>query len=414
MTIPLARFDFANEAMLTDPYPTYRELRDAGPLSRGGPAQWVVTRYADVAALLRDRRLGREFPPEYQALSVGDGPANDFLRRIIIDRDPDDHTRLRRLFTKAMSPALIRSLSVPIGLLVEQVLERAQDAGGFDAVTELAVPVPVIMMSELFAIPEADRVMLSEWSVALSKAFAVFIPAAERAVAHEAVRHLRDYMHGLLRERRLRPGDDLLSRMLAAGREEERLSDEEIVDNAVFIYYAGFETTTNLVATGSMALVTHQDQQSRLRADRSLMPTAIEEFLRYDAPIHTTTRLALEPIEIGGRTIRPGRVVVLVLASANHDERQFEHPERLDIGRRPNQHLSFGGGVHHCLGAVLARVESSAVFDRLLSLYDHIEPAGAAVWRPSGGGFRFPYCAYESIPVAVPRSTRRSPVAAAR
>jgi cytochrome P450 len=403
MTTELARFDFANEAMLSDPYPTYRELRDAGPVCRGGPAQWVVTRYAEIAALLRDRRLGREFPPEYQALSVGNGPANDFLRRIIIDRDPEEHTRLRRLFTKAMSPGLIRSLSVPIGLLVEQVLERADDEGGFDAVTQLAIPVPVIMMSELFGIPAADRVMLADWSVALSKAFAVFIPREERTGAHQAVQHLRDYMHGLLRERRRRPGDDLLSRMLAVGRNEERLSDEEIVDNAVFIYYAGFETTTNLVSAGCMALVAHQDEQNRLRADRSLLPTAVEEFLRYDAPIHTTTRLALEAIEIGDRTIRPGRVVVLVLASANHDERQFVRPDRLDVGRTPNQHLSFGGGVHHCLGAVLARVESSAVFDRLLDLYARIEPAGEPVWRPSGGGFRFPYCAYESIPVSVSR-----------
>jgi cytochrome P450 len=411
MTTELARFDFANEAMLSDPYPTYRALRNAGPVCRGGPAQWVVTRYAEVAALLRDRRLGREFPPEYQALSVGNGPANDFLRRIIIDRDPDEHTRLRRLFTKAMSPALIRSLSVPIGLLVEQVLEQADDEGGFDAVTQLAVPVPIIMMSELFGIPAADRVMLADWSVALSKAFAVFIPPQERAVAHQAVQHLRDYVHSLLLERRRHPGDDLLSRMLAAGRQEDRLSDEEIVDNAVFIYYAGFETTTNLVATGCMALVSHQDEQTRLRADRSLLPTAMEEFLRYDAPIHTTTRLALEPIEIGDRTIRPGRVVVLVLASANHDERQFDRPDQLDVGRQPNAHLSFGGGVHHCLGAVLARVESSAVFDRLLDLYTRIEPAGEAVWRPSGGGFRFPYCAYESIPVGVTRSAGRTAVA---
>lgn len=401
MVAELARFDLADEAFLSDPYPTYRRLRDLGPLCRGGPAQWVVTRYAEVSALLRDRRLGREFPAQYQALSVGDGPANDFLQRIIIDRDPTEHTRLRRLMTKAMSPALVRTLAGPVGTLVEQVLAKSRDERRFDAVADLAVPVPVIMMSELFGIPMADRDLLSEWSVALSKAFAVFLPREERAIAHEAVVLLREYMGGLLAQRRRAPGADLLSRMLDAGEGEERLSDEEIIDNAVFVYYAGFETTANLIATGCAALAAHPDEQARLRADRSLMPTAMEEFLRYDAPIHTTTRLALETIEIGDRKIRPGRVVVLLLASANHDERQFEDPQRLDIRRRPNPHLSFGGGVHHCLGAALARIESAAVFGRLLDLYARIEPAGAPVWRPSGGGFRFPYFAYESIPVCV-------------
>jgi len=401
MSAELARFSLTDPAMLHDPYPIYRELRDLGPVCRGGPAQYVVTRYGEVSGLLRDPRLSREFPGDYQAVSVGEGPANDFLQRIIIDRDPAEHTRLRRLITRALSPALVRTLAGPVAALVGQVLERARDERRFDAVTDLAVPVPVTMMSELFGIPAADRALLGDWSVALSKAFAIFIPQAERRAAHDAVVRLRDYMRGLLAERRRTPGPDLLSRMLAAGGDEDRLTDEEIVDNALFVYYAGFETTTNLIATGSAALCAFPDQQARLRTDRSLMPTAIEEFLRWDAPIHSTTRLVLELLDVGGRRIRPGRVLVLLLASANHDERKFAYPDRLDVGRKPNPHLSFGGGVHHCLGASLARMESAAVFGRLLELYAAIEPAGEPVWRPSGGGFRFPYCAYESIPVSV-------------
>lgn len=400
MLTQLPRLDIEDPEFLRDPYPTYRRLRELGPLCRGGPAQWVVTRYAEVAELLRDRRLGREFPAEFQQLSVGAGPASDFLQRIIIDRDPTDHTRLRRLMTRAMSPALVRTLGEPVSRLVDDTLRAARDDGGFDAVTDLAEPVPIIMMSELFGIPLEDRELLRDWSVALSKAFAVFIPPAERVVAHEAVVRLREYMGELLALRRRRPGDDMLSRMAAASDGADRLTDEEIVDNAVFVFYAGFETTTNLVSTGCAALAANPVEQARLRADRSLLPTAVEEFLRYDAPIHTTTRLALETIEIADRKIRPGRVVVLLLASANYDEREFHAPDRLDIGRRPNSHLSFGGGVHHCLGTVLARVESAAVFGRLLDLFTDIRPAGEPVWEPSGGGFRFPYNAYRSIPVA--------------
>lgn len=403
MKVQLARFDMSDAAMLQDPYPTYRDLRAAGPLCRGGPAPgWVVTRHAEVAALLRDPRLGREFPAEYQAMSIGDGPANDFLQRIVIDRDPAEHTRLRKLLTRAMTPAMVREWARASGGLVEKELERALDDRTFDAVRDIAVPVPVILMSELLGIPVADRALLGEWSVALAKAFAVFIPQEERAAAHQAVELLRDYLRDLLAQRRRHPGDDLLSRMSAANvGGGDRLSDEEIIDNAAFVYYAGFETTTNLISTGCAALIANQDEQHRLRTDRTLMPSAIEEFLRWDAPIHTTTRLCLEPIEIGGRTIRPGRVVVLLLASANYDERRFDRPEQLDVGRRPNPHLSFGGGVHHCLGAALARAESATVFGRLLDLFARIEPAGPPQWRPSGGGFRFPYNAYEGLPVQV-------------
>ncbi|MCX5384778.1 cytochrome P450 [Streptomyces sp. NBC_00083] len=397
----LPRFSLDDAALLRDPYPVYRRLRAAGPLCRGGPAQWVVTRYDEVSRLLKDRRLGRAFPVEFQEMSVGAGPAVDFLRGIVIDRDPPDHTRLRRLLTKALPPTTVRTLSGLIGDLVDELLTAAEERGSFDAVTDLAQPLPVLVMSTLLGIPHSDRAEVMRRSLDVAKAFAVFIPEEERAAAHDGVRWLRGYLRGLLRERLAHPGDDLLSAIALARDDEHRpLTEEETVDNALFLYYAGFETTTNLIATGCHALIHHPDEQRRLRADRALMPTALEEFLRWDAPIHTTTRLTLEPVEVGGRTIRPNRVVVLLLASANFDERQFADPERLDLARRPNAHLSFGGGAHHCLGAMLARVEGSAVFGRLLDRPGLLEPAGEADWQPSAAGFRFPFCAYRSIPVA--------------
>ncbi|MFC9176397.1 MULTISPECIES: cytochrome P450 [Streptomyces] len=398
----MPRFLLDDARAVRDPYPVYRRLRAYGPVCRGGPGQWVFPRHEEVSALLRDPRLGREFPEEYQAVSVGEGPANDYLRRIVVDRDRPDHTRLRRLLTKSLSPAMIRGLREPIALLVDGLLDRFAEERRFDLVRDLAVPVPMMVMSELLDIPRADRDDIARLSTSLAQAFAVFISEDKRREAHGAVVELREYMAGLVRERRRRPGDDLLSRMLTAVKDgEEPLTDEEIIDNALFVYYAGFETTTNAIATGGDLFVHQPHTQRQLRADPGIVPSALEEFMRYDAPIHATTRLATEPIEIAGLTIRKGRVVVLLLASANHDERVFPDPARADLTRSPNPHLSFGGGIHHCLGAALARVEGAVVFERLVARFADIESAGEGVWEPSEGGFRFPYWAHRGLPVAV-------------
>jgi cytochrome P450 len=402
MLLDMPRFVIDDARATPDPYPVYRTLREHGPVCRGGPGQWVFSRHAEVSALLRDPRLGREFPAEYQSLSVGEGPANDYLRRIVIDRDPPDHTRLRRLLTKALNPAMVRGLAGPVERITDRVLDRACDEGRLDIVRDLAVTVPMTVVSELLAIPEEDREDIARWSTSLAQAFAVFIPEQRRREAHEAVVRLRDYMAGLLVHRRARPGDDLLSRMAAAVKAgAEPLTDEEIIDNALFVYYAGFETTTNLIATGGNLLVRQPDTQRTLRADPTAVDSAVEEFMRFDAPIHATTRLALEPLEISGHTVRAGRVVVLLLASANRDERVFEDPDRADVRRSPNPHVSFGGGVHMCLGAALARVEGAAVLRRLLTRFSEIEADGEPTWSPSAGGFRFPYWSFESVPVTV-------------
>ncbi|WP_241266624.1 cytochrome P450 [Streptomyces scabichelini] len=397
----MPRYVLDDNKNVEDPYPVYRRLREYGPVCRGGPGQWVFSRHAEVSALLREPRLGREFPEQYQAISIGQGPANDYLQRIIINRDSDAHVRLRRLLTKSLNPAMVRTLDGPIGALVDRLLDQLADRDTWDLVADLAVPVPVSVMSELLGIPDADRDMVARWSTSLAQAFAVFIPEEKQREAHEAVVQLREYFAGLLRERRRRPGEDLLSRMLMAVRDgTEPLTDEEIVDNALFVYYAGFETTTNMIATGGSVLLTEPHAQRTLRADPSIIPTALDEFMRFDAPIHATSRLALEPIEIAGHTVRAGRVVVLLLASANRDASVFAEPDRVDLTRSPNPHVSFGGGVHLCLGAALARIEGAVVFDRLMARFSHLEPAGPTRWSPSSGGFRFPYSAYEKIPVA--------------
>jgi cytochrome P450 len=390
------RFDASHLSELEDPYPEYERMRQAGPLCRGGPGQWLVPRYTEVAALLRDPRLSNEFPEAYHRFSAGDGPASRFFKRIMLDRDPPGHTRLRRLVSVAFSPSLIRGLTGRIQGIVDDLLAPALDGGQFDLVTDLAFPLPVLVLGELLGIPVEDRDQVRLHTLNLANGFSTLVSEENRRAADLSVGWLRAYVNELLAMRRRTGGDDLLSHMLAGEGGDDQTSDE-IVDNAVFLVFAGFETTLNLIATGCAALLGHPDELRRLRRDRSLLPTAIEEFLRYDAPIHGRARIVREPIEIGGRSVRSGRVVVLLLASANHDERQFSDPDRLDIGRAPNAHLSFGGGVHYCLGAPLARLEGAITVGGLLDKFRSIEPAGPLERQRSQSRLR----TYMSIPVTV-------------
>lgn len=388
------RFDPGDPAVVDDPYPSYARLRDSGPLCRMGPASFGVTRYGDVARLLRDPRLGSEFPPEYHRMSAGDGPAAAFFERIVLYRDPPAHTRLRRLMSKAFSPGLVRGLRGHIVELVDELLDEAAARGRMDAVEDLAFPLPVLVVCELMGIPRADRSEVRPHALNLSKAFAPVVRPQDREDADRSVAWLREYLAGLLAQRTRTPGRDLLSLLRSASEGDERLSDEEIVDNAVFSFFAGFETTANLLAAGCAALLDNPGELARLRADPGLVPTAVEEFLRYDAPIQGTARLVLEPVEVGERRVRPGRVLVLLLGSANRDPRRFAEPDRLDVGRDPNPHVSFGGGLHHCMGAALARVEGAVAFERLLARFPVLEPLGPAT-RRTGTTFR----AYASVPM---------------
>jgi cytochrome P450 len=389
------KYDPLDPAVMENPYPTYARLRESGPLCRGGPGQWVVTRYADVVSLLRDARLGNQFPEAYRQFSFGDTEARTFFERIILNRDPPDHTRLRRLMGAAFSPALIHKLTAHIGDLVDGLLAAITDLGRCDAVADLAFTLPVMVVCELIGIPASDRDEVRPRAADLCKAFGTRLPNEDRAVVNNALVWLRRYIGRLVDERTGRNGEDLLSGMLAAAGAEEKLTREEIVDNALFLLFAGFETTMNLISAGCEALARNPDQFMRLRDNPALIPLAVEEFLRYDAPIQTVGRMVLEPVEVGGRIIRRDRVLILLLGSANHDDRVFKKPEQLDITRNPNPHLSFSGGVHFCLGATLARVEAGVVFGRICERFVSLEPVAAPVRLPSAA-FR----SWASVPLA--------------
>jgi cytochrome P450 len=394
MPVLAPRYDALDPAVLDNPYPIYARLRQAGRVCRGGPGQLVVTQYADVAALLHDPRLGHQFPDVYYSFSLGDGEAHSFFRRILLDRDPPDHTRLRQLMSEAFSPALMRTLAERVRVLVDERLHACAERGRFDAVSDLAFPLPYLVICDLLGVPADGREDVRPWVTSLCRAFNTHTPTEERPAIDRAIVWLRHYLGRLVDERRTRPCDDLISRMAAATHGPGALSRDEIVDNAIFLFFAGFETTSNLIAAGCAALLEHPGELQRLRADASLVATAVEEFLRYDAPIQSVARLVLEPIDIGSRTIRRNRVLVLLLGSANHDERQFDDPERLNVGRKPNPHLAFGGGIHYCLGATLGRLEAVTLFERLLKEFAVLEPAGPVVRRASGG-----LRSYASVPV---------------
>jgi cytochrome P450 len=394
----LPRYDAVDPAVVADPYPEFARLRAAGPLCRVGPGSYGVVRHAEVAALQRDPRLSHAFPRDFYKLSVGDGPTSEWLPRLMAGSDPPEHTRLRRLAAVAFRPFVIRNLRARIEQLVDGYLDAALDRGSFDAVKDLAFPLTTTLLCELIGIP-SERWPEMPQATDLGLAFTGRIlesPEQGSRAADEALEWMRALIRELIEVRRAHPAQDLLSDMLGAEADGDRFTYDEIVDNTVMTFGAGFETSIGMIATGYQALLDNPDQLARLRADPALVPRAVEEFLRFDAPIQAGVRRVLAPIEIGGRTLRPGRVLVLLIGAANHDDRVFTDPGRLDVGRDPNPHVSFGGGWHLCLGAALSRLEGEIVFGRLLQRLGTIEPAGPSVRRPSPN-FR----TLDSIPLRV-------------
>jgi cytochrome P450 len=397
-TLP-PKFDALDPAVLEDPYPRYAQLRAAGPLCRSGPGTWMVTRYAELAALLSHSGLSNRLPPEQSGgLSIfGTGPAGVLTGRMLSGLEPPEHTVVRQLLHAALGPKLIRDLRRHIAGLVDELLEPVCDRGGFDAVSELAFPLQALVVCELLGIPRADRELIWPDAVRLGRTFIPYrIPTSQQtAEADEIAARLRAYMQGLLTERRASMRDDLVTCMQAAV-ERGAVAADLAVDNLVFLCFAGFETTMNVIGTMCALLPTHPDQWARLRADRSLVPTAVEEFLRYDAPAQYTVRLTRERLEIGGRTIRPGRMLLLVMGSANRDERQFNRPDRLDVTRHPNPHVSFGGGHHHCVGWAVGKAICEVALAGLLRRFVALEAAAPPV-RLHHPNFR----AHQRVPVVV-------------
>jgi cytochrome P450 len=368
-------------AMLADPYPFYARLRARAPVFWVGEfGGWVVSRYADVATVFRSPhassdRTGagrRTLGPEFEAL---------FTTRAhsMLNSDPPRHTRLRLLVNKAFTPKTVEALTPFIQKFVDDVLDAAAARGHMDVIRELAYPLPATVIAEMLGVPAQDRdhfkKLSDETSAAVGNLLTNIPPdVLRRSMA--AMNELREYIRGIVVQRRAEPRSDLLTALVRAQDGGDRLSEEELLANAVLLLSAGHETTTNLIGNGTLALLRHPDQAQRLRDDPSLVPTAVEELLRYDSPVQFTNRLLTADLELGGKRLLAGQMVLLLLGSANRDEGQFTDPDRLDVGRPDNKHLAFGLGPHFCLGAPLARLEGRIVFETLLQRLPNLRLAG--------------------------------------
>jgi cytochrome P450 len=384
-------FDPTDAAFVADPYPVFRRLRDEAPvLWNPATGQWLIARHADVDRLLRDRRLGRTYlhkathaefgrpdPPAWHA------PFHELNDAGMLDREPPDHTRLRRLVQRAFTPRTVEGMRDRIQATVEGLIDGFAGAGEIDLIADYAEPLPVAVIAELLGIPEADRPLLRPWSADICLMYELDPPesSARRAVA--ASLEFSAYLRDLLAERRARPGDDLLSGLAAVVDDGDTLTETELIGTAVLLLNAGHEASVNGAGNGWWSLFRHPDALPELRADATLLPTAIDELLRFDTPLPLFERWVLEPIEVGGLEIPRGAEVALLFGSANRDPAAFERADDLDLRRRPNPSLAFGAGIHYCLGAPLARLELAIAFGTLLRRAPKIEPVEEPAWKPT-------------------------------
>ncbi|HEX6676678.1 MAG TPA: cytochrome P450 [Actinomycetes bacterium] len=370
-----------------DPYPLYARLRSEDPVHRSEIGFWVLTRHADVLALLRDPRTSRDPRSSERvellraSVEVGQLLDEEEAAPSMLFVDPPDHTRLRTLVNKAFTPAAVERLRSRVEEIVDGLLDRVAGAGAMDVVEDLAYPLPVTVICEMFGVPEADWDRFRTWSRGLVRLLDPLVAEDAFEQALEARRGLRGYLRELIAERRAHPADDLLTALIAAEDQGQALSEPELVSMCVLLLVAGHETTVNLIANGTIALLRHPRALARLKADPSLAGGAVEELLRYDSPVQFTSRHALADFEIDGRPVRTGETVVGVLGAANRDPAQFADPDELDLARKPNRHVAFGGGIHFCLGAPLARVEAATAIPAMLERCPNIELAGTPVRR---------------------------------
>ncbi|MEU0004206.1 cytochrome P450 [Streptomyces sp. NPDC006314] len=384
-------FDPWDPAFLADPYPAYAELRSRGRVIRYEPTdQWLVPHHADVSALLRDRRLGRTYrhrfsheefgrttpPPEHE-------PFHTLNDHGMLDLEPPDHTRIRRLVSKAFTPRTVERLKPYVQNLANELVAALVHKGGGDLLTDVAEPLPVAVIAEMLGIPEADRAPLRPWSADICGMYELNPPQETAVRAVRASVEFSEYLRGLIAARRKDPGDDLISGLIAAHDEGDRLTEQEMISTAVLLLNAGHEATVNATVNGWWALFRNPGQLAALGADHSLIPSAIEELMRYDTPLQLFERWVLDDIEIDGTTIPRGAEIALLFGSANHDPSVFTDPARLDLTREDNPHISFSAGIHYCIGAPLARIELAASMSALLEKAPTLALAAEPVRKPN-------------------------------
>ena len=367
---------------IPDPYPLYNELRDHAPIFQTSvTGTWVVNRYEDAKAMLRDPRCGSGATLEDNDRTAIDGSARRARTgtQSMLFLNPPDHTRVRGLVARSFTPRRVEQLRPEVEAMCDALLDDLGGAGDF--VDKVAFPLPANVISALVGVPESDREYLRPLIGDLGVGVEPTASDEEIAIADKAGEEITAYVIDLIAKRRADPQDDLLSGMIQAKDGEDKLTEEEIIVNTLLIYAAGFETTTHLLGNTVRQLVAHPDQHQLLRDDRSLIPQAIEEVLRFDPPVQMDGRYVFEDIEIGGVTIPAGSGTMTLIGAVNRDPELVDDPDRFDITRTDTQVLSFGSGIHYCLGASLARLEGQVLLERMLDRYDTWEIVGAPSWR---------------------------------
>jgi cytochrome P450 len=349
---------------------------------------WLVTRYHDVSAVLKDERFVKDWrsalTPEQLAQMPSIPEVMKPLSRNMLDTDPPDHTRLRALVSKAFTPRLIERMRGRVQEIADALLAAVEDKGEMDLIDDYAFPLPITVIAELLGVPVEDRDKFREWSDA-----AVSGNATQEYVEKVLTPHMQaftDYLRAMFEEKRKNPKDDLISALVQAEEAGDKLSEDELLGMVFLLLIAGHETTVNLIGNGMLALLQHPDQLQKLRNDPSLIKPAVEELLRYDGPVETSTeRFAREDVAIGGTVIPKGEMMMVVIAAADHDPERFPEPDTLDITREDNKHLAFGKGIHFCLGAPLARMEGQIAINTLLRRMPSLRlknPPDSLAWRP--------------------------------
>jgi cytochrome P450 len=377
-------FDLRDPSLHADPYPHYHRLRAADPVHHSPFGYWILSRYADVEAVLKDPRGSSDFPNDPTWAKHRGGPDSNIvtsMRDWLIMLDGAAHRRIRVIVGTVFNGRSAQRLRPRIEAAIGQLLD-AMGEGEIELVRDLALPLPITVISELLGIPEPDRARCRVWTSQIGHSIDPFITAEMRTAMNEAEAEFHEYLAGQLALRRKNPGDDLLSLLLAGRDGDDRLTDDEIIGNVEMMFIAGHETTVSTVGSGMLALLQHPDQLRYLREHPEAIDGAVDELTRYNAPLQTTTRVVTDDLPVGGKVIPGGAKVMLLLGAANRDPEKYPDPDRLDLTRVGVKPLSFGGGPHYCLGAPLAKLEAGLAFNALLKRYQTIELATEElIWR---------------------------------
>jgi cytochrome P450 len=393
-------FDYFSADFRANPYAAYARLRQQAPVcwgigfEPGMPGVWHIARYADIQGILKDprfthqhaRETSRGVTAEVETSAAAVNDEAQLFRELsglsLLFIDPPAHTRLRALVSKAFTPRMVESVRPRAQALADELLNATAAAGTLDVISGYAMPLTLTVISEMLGVPIASREQMREWAGVLVQAIDAKRDTAIYGPATAVTMQLVALFQGVLGERRAEPRNDLISELLQAHEQGDRLSEQELIVTATTLLLAGHETTVNLIGNGMLALLRRPDQLALLREHPDLMASAIEEFLRFEAPSQMASRVAPEEMEIGGQIVGRGEILNLLLGSGNHDPEAFGDPDRLDVTRANNRHLAFGTGMHYCLGAPLARLEGQVAIETLLRRFPNLQLSDDSTQAP--------------------------------